>query len=285
MDFFKTKEELLLKAVNLTPQPCFKNPAQALPAAFIPEIMPFKKQGEKAISIAKEVNVPIISVSMQNFFIGTRETLMLTRARKSGLHKFFNYSGEILLTTDVHDRLCDHFAENNYYFGKLVAQLKPDYITTLDTYTYYNVPASISRLKIQEAILSSRTLIDSDAKTIGLALGATPYQMYTHVKSLMEMGCKIIAYPVYEFRKSGDNDSVRWRLRISQKLGVKSLLLSCSAGVTSRWRVYSDYYSTWSWFSSISSKDPSSFDKREKKLQKMVELGKNCSEQQVLKVD
>ena len=284
LDLFKVKETVLLKAVEEQHQMSFNNPALTLPGAFIPEVMPFK-QGHTALAIAKKVNAPIVAVSLQNFFQGRDETLMLRKARRYGLHKFFNYSGQILLTTDVRDRLCDYFTESTYYFRKLVDELKPDYVTTLDTYTYSNVPAAIARLKTQEAMLSSMALIGLDSKTIGLALGATPCQVYFHVKSLKDMGCKIIAYPVYELRKYAENDSIRWRLRISQKLGVKSLLLSCSAGVSSRMRVYSDYYSTWSWFSSISSKDPCANDKRKKRLQRMVELGKNCSKQKILRLD
>ena len=171
-------------------------------------------------------------------------------------------------------------------FWKTRSQVKSDYLTTADTYTYCNLPAAIARIKVHEAMLASRTLTELDSKIIGLALGSTPYQVYCHVKSLMDMGCKIIAYPVYEFRKFAENDSIDGGLRLSQMLGVKSLLLSCSAGVSSRMRVYSDYYSTWSWFSSISSKDPHALEKRKKKLERMLELGKNYSEQKrILKVD
>lgn len=282
---FKNRLLAASKALNESGDIRFKNPATMLPSAFIPEIMPMKKERIEAISIAKNVGVPIIAVSMQNFFRGTHETLFLRKAKQIGLHRFFNYSGEIVLTTDVHDRLCDCLVEYPQYFQGLVEQLNPDYVTTLDTYTHSNVPACVARVKMLEAVLSSRVLLDLKSKVIGLALGATPFQVYTHVDSLMKMGCRIVAFPVFEFRKFADNDSIRWRLRISQKLCAKSLLLSCSAGVSCRMRVYSNYYSTWSWFSSISSKVSNAHEKRRLRLRKMLEFGKSCSEQIPLKVD
>jgi hypothetical protein len=237
------------------------------------------KDNQEALSIAKDIDVPIIAVSLQNFFRGTHETLLLRRARQSGLHHFFGYSGEIILTTDVKDRLCDLFVENPDYFRAMAEQLKPDYLTTFDTYTYSNVPACIARIKILEVMLSSYRLMDLSCKIVGLALGATPDQVYNHVEVLTKLGCKIIAHPVYEFRKEADTDSIRWRILLSKKLGAKVLLLSCSPGLTARRRVYSDYYSSWSWFSSVSSRDGNAHRKRRTKLLRMISLAKKCSEQ------
>jgi len=279
MESYKNKEEHLLRGLKEMSGIFFQNAATSLPIHFIPEIMPMKRDHKRAISIAKDVNVPIIAVSLQNFFRGTHETLLLRKARKNGLHQFFDYSGEIVLTTDVKDRLCDRFTENLNYFRAIVEQLKPNYLTTLDAYTYANIPAGIARIKMLEAQLSMRHLMKLDCKIVGLALGATPDQVYGYVDVLTKLGCKIIAHPVYEFRKKADNDSIRWRIWLSRKLGAKVLLLSCSPGFTYRMRVYSDYYSTWSWFSSVSSKDRNAHRKRRANLLRMIELAKKCSEQ------
>jgi hypothetical protein len=276
---FKNREKQLLKALNETSGVHFHNAATSLPRHFIPEIMPMKKDQQRALSIIRDVHVPIIAMSLQNFFRGTSETIMLRKARKKGLHQFFEYSGEIVLTTDVKDRLCDRFVENPNYFKAIIEQLKPDYVTTFDTYTYANIPGSVARLKMLEVQLSMRHLMDLDCKIIGLALGATPDQVYDYVDLLRKLGCKIIAHPVYEFRKKADTDSIRWRIWLSRKLGAKVLLLSCSPGFTYRMRVYSDYYSTWSWFSSVSSKDRNAHRKRRTKLLQMIRLAKKCSEQ------
>lgn len=279
LESFKNKEMHLLEALSEAANGLFQKPANNLPSPFVPEIMPMRKDQQEAMSISKDVGVPIIAVSLQNFFHGTRETLLLRKARKSSLHHFFNYSGEIILTTDVKDRLCDLFVENPSYFRAIVEQLNPDYLTTFDTYTYSNIPGCIARIKILEATLSSYQLMNLDCKIIGLALGATPDQVYNHVKVLMNLGCDIIAHPVYELRKEADTDSIRWRIRLSRKLGAKVLLLSCSPGFTTRRRVYSDYYSTWSWFSSVSSRDGNTYRKRRTKLLRMIALAKKCSEQ------
>jgi hypothetical protein len=241
--------------------------------------MPMKKERQKAMSIVREANVRIIAVSLQNLFNRYKENILFRRVRAMGLHRFFDYSGEILLTTDVKDRLCDRFVENPSYFRDIVEQLKPDYLTTFDSYTYSNIPASISRVKMLEAQISMHSIMDLECKIIGLALGAAPDQIYDYVKLLTRQGCKIIAHPVYELRKQSDTSSIRWRVWLSRELGAKVLLLSCGPGLTSKRRVYSDYYSNWSWFTSVSSKDRRAFLKRKAKLLKTIELARQCSEQ------
>jgi len=282
LESLKNKEKHLVEILNNTSKGIFQTPATSLPASFVPEVMPMRKERKIAMSIIKDMDIPAIAVSLQNFFFVTRETPLLRQARKCGLHNFFDYSGEIILTTDVKDRLCDRFVENPRYFKAIVEKLKPEYLTTFDTYTYSNIPACISRIKTLEAIHSSYELLDSNCKIIGLALGATPDQVYNHVQKLKELGCKVIAHPVYEFRRYADTYSIRWRVRLSKKLQGKVLLLSCSPGLTARMRVYANYYSSYSWFSSVSSKDKNSYKKRKAKLLRMIELGKKYSEQAYL---
>ena len=276
---FQKKEATLIEALERIGTLRFQKPAVSLPSHFIPEIIPKSKDQQKSLAIVKDIGAPVTAVSLQNFFRGVHETSSLGKARRIGLHEFFDYDGRILLTTDVKDRLCDHFLENLNYFKGIIEQLAPDYLTTFDTYTYSNIPASIARVKTLEATAALYHLIDLDCKIIGLALGATPDQVYNHVELLTKLGYKIVAHPVYEFRKKADTDSIRWRIWLSRKLGAKVLLLSCSPGFTYRMRLYSDYYSTWSWFSSVSSKDRNAHKKRRVKLVQMIKLAKKCSEQ------
>lgn len=257
----------------------FNNSAKDLPSNYIPEVMPSKNQRKEAISLIKLANVPIIAISLQNFFYGLNENPLLRQARKKGLHNFLKYQGKIMLTTDVKDRLCDHFVQNPKYFNSLVQQLNPDYLTTFDTYTYSNIPTGIARIKMLEVVSVLEHLLDLDCKIIGLSLGAIPEQVMAYTELLKNIGCKIIAHPVYEFRKFADINSIRWRLASSKKLGLKTLLLSCTPGFYSARKLYSDYYSSWSWFSSISSKDGLAYTKCEKKLNKILNLSKNCSQQ------
>jgi hypothetical protein len=279
---YKSREKRLLEALNNTTSSFFQRPASSLPAPFVPEVMPMGKDRREALQILRNVNTSIIAVSLQNFFRGTHETPLLRKAKRSGLHGFFDFSGEILLTTDVSNRLCDRFIEYPNYFRSIVEKLGPDFLTTFDTYTYSNIPACISRIKMLEAMLSSYRLSDLNCKIIGLSLGATPDQMHDYVGMLMKLGCKIVAHPVYEFRRTGDTYPIRWRIFLSRKLNVKVLLLSCSPGRSAIRRVYADYYSSWSWFSSVSSKDRNAYEKRKAKLLRMIELGKKYSKQTCL---
>lgn len=276
---FKSRDQDMAKTLDILSGNHFKNTAVRLPSHFIPEIMPMRQERQEAISIAKSAKVPLIAVSLQNFFHGIHETILLREARKRGLHKFMDYSGEIILTTDVKDRLCDHFVQSPVYFRTIVEQLRPDYLTTFDTYTYNNIPAGIARIKMLEVASSLGHLMDSEAKIIGLAVGSTPDQVFSYVEFLTRLGCKIIAQPVYEFRRKADTDSIRWRIWLTRELGAKVFLLSCSPGFTARRRVYADYYSSWSWFSSVSSRDKVEYKKRRAKLLRMLTLSKKCSEQ------
>ena len=275
----RKKEGTLLKTLEEVGTFRFQRSATSLPSHFIPEIIPRSRDQRESLAIVKDIGVPIAAVSLQNFFRGVRETSDLSIARRIGLHRFLHYDGRILLTTDVKDRLCDHFLENINYFKGIVEQLAPDCLTTFDTYTYSNIPASIARVKTLEATAALRKLIDLDCEIIGLALGATPDQVYSHVELLTKLGCKIVAHPVYELRRGADTASIRWRIWLSEKFGVKTLLLSCSPGFTARRRVYSNYYSSWSWFSSVNSRDTNAYQKRKAKLRRMIALGKKCSEQ------
>ena len=279
---FREKQKAVLNLLKYDRKAIFKNPATSLPANFVPEVMPMKKECEQALAILKEVETPIIAVSLQNFFDGVRETSLLTRARRDGLNKFFDYSGQILLTTDVKDRLCDKFVENVNYFRALIESLKPDYLTTFDTYTYSNIPACISRIKMQQALASSRKLVDLDCKTIGLSLGATPDQVLEYVKELKKMGSRIVAFPVYEFRKKNDTFSIRWRIFLARKLKLKTLLLSCSPGSSAQRKVYADYYSSYSWFASTNSRKQNAFERRKKRVIRMIDLGVKHSKQRSL---
>lgn len=282
MKSYKNHEKRIAENFEQSENWVFKNPATKLPSFFVPEIMPMRNERETAISMVKAAGVPIIAISLQNFFHGKREKSLLTEARKRGLHDFLNYAGEIVLTTDVDDQLCNKFMENPAYFVSLVRKLEPEYLTTFDTYTYSNVPACISRLKMLETLISMKNLADLDCKIIGLALGATPAQVFNYVRTLMTMGCRIIAHPVYEFRRGKDPDnnySIRWRILLSREQKAKVMLLSCSPSITGRMRVYADYYSSWSWFSSVKSQDQKVYEKRKAKLARMIKLGNKHSGQ------
>lgn len=122
---FESRDQDMAKTLDILSGNRFKNTAARLPSHFIPEIMPMRQERQEAISIAKSAKVPVIAVSLQNFFHGIHETILLREARKRGLHKFMDYSGEIILTTDVKDRLCDHFVQNPVYLRAIIEQLGP----------------------------------------------------------------------------------------------------------------------------------------------------------------
>jgi hypothetical protein len=135
---------------------------------------------------------------------------------------------------------------------------------------------------MQQTLASSRKLVDLDCKIIGLSVGATPDQVFEYVEELKKMGSRVIAFPTYEFRKKNDTFSIRWRILLSRKLKLKTLLLSCSPGSSAQRKVYADYYSSYSWFSSTNSRKPNAFDRRKKRVIRMIDLGEKYSKQRTL---
>src|SRR5438445_5674341 len=83
--------------------------AESLHFPFIPEVKLGRKDRSRSLSIIRKLDVPIIAVSLGEFYNGARPRKRLARARKQGLSVYLGFEGHILLTTDVRDKLCEHF--------------------------------------------------------------------------------------------------------------------------------------------------------------------------------
>ncbi|MBI2125900.1 MAG: hypothetical protein HYU02_01080 [Thaumarchaeota archaeon] len=152
-----------------------------------------------------------------------------------------------MLTTDIKDVFCDEILSDIGKFAKLVKALAPDYMTTLDSYTYYNIPAYISRVNILRTIIGAKEIADLNVKFVGLVLGSNLYQIREHIIALKKMGCNLFAYPCYELRRDGQHELLRARTSLVREYGGKLLALSCSPW-RGRREILADYYSTHSWF-------------------------------------
>jgi len=256
----------------------FQEVASSLPSAYIPEVRPVGREKDEAIRVVKELDIPIIAVSLSKFYRGLTETSSLRRALRAGLHKFMRFEGKILLSTDVQDPLCDKFTNNPRYFKRIAENLTPDYITTLDTYSYYNIPACISRIKMLQILVADYDLVDLTMKVIGLVVGGGVRQVLQCALQLQRMGCGVICYPVYEMRRYHDTYSIRARTEVLKTTGAPVALLSCTPGTRKNERVYANYYSSLSWFSMIGKHTKVNFSRKEK-LSKLIKLAQECSKQ------
>lgn len=247
---------------------------------YIPEVRPVGRDRTRAIEIVKNVGVRHIAISLSGFYSNYKETSSLRRARALGLHRFLGYDGEIVLTTDIEDILCDRILQNVGKFERLVKALSPDYMTTLDMHTYGNIPAYIARTNILRTIIGAKDLVGLDVKFIGLVMGSNIQQIHDHAAILRKMGCKMLAFPCYELRRTHENDLLRERIRTIKNGGGTLLALSCSSGRGKR-AVLADYYSSWSWFPF--GKDQQSYKiVGAKKLRKKLKAAKRSSGQKEL---
>jgi hypothetical protein len=222
--------------------------AHSFNSHFIPEVKLADRDRAKALEIVRRLEVPIIAVSLGEFFDGTRKLKRFYRAQAVGLHKFLGFDGDMILTTDVSDSLCEYFLRRPKELKRTVNTLLPTFVTTPDTSCYHNLPATVSRYNIDRAIVATADLAETATEVVGLALGSNSLQLLDHVKILKKIGCAIIAVPLYEFRRSRQTDIARHRIKlVKSESGAAVFALSCTPW-NGRNLIRAKYYSSWSWF-------------------------------------
>ena len=241
-------ESLEAEAISAIDNVHFRNVAKELPSAYVPEVRPVGRDFRWGIKIVNAVKAPVIAVSLEKFYSGIHdETRQLLQAKRQGIHRYLGYDGEVLLTTDVRDQLCDYLVAKPDYFAKTINQLSPDYVTTLDSYTYCDLPTYIATINIRRTLKTLPSLQDLQCKVIGLVLGSNTGQVLAFAESLVRCGIKLLAYPSYEHRRHELDILLRRRIRILKAvLKLPVLALSCSADP--KWDTSADYYSSLSWF-------------------------------------
>src|SRR3989442_1225951 len=175
--------------------------ASSLAAPYLPEIKPLSTDKLRGMEVVRSLQYPAIAISLEGFYRDyIHERPQLRQAKKVGLHAFLNYEGEITLTTDVNDFLCDRLLVNQSYMVKTINDLNPDNVTTPDSFTYHNLPAHISRRNMNSVLESLQNYQDVRCKVIGLVLGSNSAQITGFALRLRESGLKLFAYPCFELR-------------------------------------------------------------------------------------
>lgn len=255
----------------------FNNVAKDLPSSYVPEVKVSGKN-KASISIINDLGLPIIAISLQEFInpLSTRKvSKKLAVAMKKGLHDFLKYDGEIILTLDVRDELCNDILRRPNFYIDIFNKLVPEYVTTFDAYTYLNIPSAISTLKMLQVYVANSFLVNFDGRVIGLQLGATPFQLYLFTKALLKQNLKIIAVPAYELRRQKLDKIIQYRLDLIRSLGGKTFALSCGPGIAKNRSIYANFYSTFSWYSFTMNPQ-----KRVEKLHKMINVARDNSLQE-----
>jgi hypothetical protein len=254
---------------------------RSLPTRFIPEVKLSRRDKQRSLAIIQRLGIPIIAVSLSEFYDGTRRLGRLKIAKRIGLSKYLGYNGKIWLTTDVPDDLCEHFLRRPKELRNDIIDLNPSFASTPDSSCYQRIPAAISLLNIARTIIATETLSDLDVEFIGLALGSNTSQLLEHAATLQKLGCSLIALPLYEYRRLGLDEIARFRVaQLRSKIRSGVIALSCSPSAGKR-LILSDYYSSWSWFSFT---DASNFniDYGTQRLRRFLNRARELSSQRAL---
>jgi hypothetical protein len=226
----------------------FDNVAVEFPSPYVPEVRPMGRDFRRSMRVVNAVHAPIVAVSLETFYSGIHETPKLRQAKKNGIHHFLGYEGQVLLTTDVRDELCDFLLGKPDYFVQTVNQLSPNYVTTLDAYTYFDLPTYISRINVGRVLKTLPILEDLRCKVVGLVLGSNSDEVLGFAQRLVQCGVKLLAFPSYELRRQKLDVLLRRRIvLLKKKMNLPVIALSCSPNPT-KWDFSPDYYSGWSWF-------------------------------------
>ena len=236
-----------------------KSPSIRYRSRYIPQV-PVTGDLRRAVRLVKNAQAPTITVSLNDFFTPNGDlNKHFDKARSRKLHGYLDYDGEILLSTDIKDFLCDILSPDKYVH--IVNTLQPDYVTTFDTYCYDDQPSFITQMKMVEALRKTCAAVGRvNAGVVGLALGPPNalFEWYSHC--LVRAGAKNLAIPCYEQRVRGRKTkhvhAISRRINFLRSSFPDTRIILLSVGPSRAWKVFSaDYYSSLSWFM-VKEKDP-----------------------------
>jgi hypothetical protein len=263
---FEKKEKISNICLDAVPSSLlevrFQNVCTSLPEHYLPEIRLFPREVRNATDFIRSNGFRAITISLSDFFTpeGRFNVNVLRVNESGGLHLFLKFKGQIILTTDINDFLCDRLNATKLYH--LLKILRPDFVTTFDTYCYDDQPSFLSQIKMIETldkISQLNALIQNgeiDVGMIGLSIGPSippDFRLFKWYSMCLDyIGCKVFAIPCYELRTRGDKKS---RVeKIAMKIQIlrdgfpnsKIILLSCSPAEPKV--PASDYYSSYTWY-------------------------------------
>lgn len=169
------------------------------------------------------------------------------KAKVHGIHKALDFNGKVLVSTVMPDELLDRLRPNIYYWN--MDQIKPNAITTIDSYTYFSYPLILSWLKTFEVVRKAAKIayIDSDIPKIGIVKGATIGQVKWCIQSLRKLGFEVLGFPSRELIEERELKFIRKVVKLIKGSGAKCILLGCSSYKKAQ-ETGADSFSGLAWF-------------------------------------
>lgn len=290
----RSRPDIKIKAlrVNLTEIPDFvkskrfQKTCNGFSDLFIPEIKPYRGELKEAINSVKKADVKSLTISLLHFITpkGRFNKRFYRVKRAGGLHSFLNFDGKIILTTDIPNILCDRIDADRLCL--YVESLKPDCITTFDTYYHDDQPTFITQIKMYETLEKTVRLSDKiKSPVIGLAIGPSNKLFEWYARCLVKLGCNLLAIPCFESRSRGSKKAglgkIAERIQMIKSIhpDIQILLLSCSPSYP---KVYgANYYSSYASWWMVDGEN--SFKKRVEKLKKYKRDAERYSKQRLVR--
>ena len=194
------------------------------------ELSPIVKLNQKGmIKIAKCIPTNFLTVRLLDLI--SPKTLKSNKVfykikASGGIHKYLNYSGEIILSLIVKDEMLPKLTAHDYSY--IIKTLKPNFYTTPDCETYHN-EETISISEIKKSIIQTQKLIElcPFSVPLGHVKGCNEWLVIEHVNMLKLLGIKDFLFHVGDFLRNGEPSFITTarNLAYSIKQNARSLFL------------------------------------------------------------
>lgn len=253
-----------------------RNPIYGLQQNYIPKIdIDSPNLRAEQIRIIRSCKINILNVSLQKMMASTKDEL-IKKKYLLDLHKFLDFHGKILLTTNIKDKFCDKIMQNIPKFIEQVNLMNVDIMTTLDANFYWDQPLFITLLKLKQITIANRLIQDINCSQIGLVPPMIPFFTKKYIQFMLNSNFKVIGIPMQEINKDNERGFKSKIFHLANSLKTfnkfKLLLISTSpTKINPRNLIFSDYYTSLSWTMIKNSKLLSKENINHKRKQKLLD--------------
>ncbi len=122
-----------------------------------------------------------------------------------GIHSFLDYSGKIILSSIMPDKMILGFSAESY--AEMINIIRPDFYLTPDGETYFG-EYELSALEINRILNDTDSLLASclDSQPIGLVKGCNIQQIDAHTEHLLDLGVSRFMFHTGDFLCRGSSD-------------------------------------------------------------------------------
>ncbi len=240
-----------IKKINIL-QYNVKNPEYELKHNYIPKIdIHSPKLRKEQIKVIKSCKIKILNVSLQKI-MSPNENELIKREYLVDLHELLNFSGRILLTTNIQDKFCEKIMQNIPKFIEQVNLMNVDVITTIDANFYWNQPLFITLLRLKDITIANRKINEMNCSQIGLVPPMIPVFTKKYMDFMLKANFKVIGIPMQEINKDNER-GIKSKIfhtanSIKNYKTFKLLLISTSPIKASpKDLIFPDYYASLTW--------------------------------------